>query len=49
MTSHPLGQIFKAMMEKGQNQIPDEGLLMTKMPMSFTVTVDKNVILIGRL
>ena len=33
MTSHPLGNVFKAMMEKGQDQIPDEGFLMTKMPM----------------
>ena len=30
MTSHPLGNVFEAMMEKGQDQILDEGLLMTK-------------------
>jgi len=30
ITSHPLGQVFEAMMEKRQNQIPDEGFLMTK-------------------
>jgi len=24
-TSHPLGQVFEAMMEKRQDQIPDEG------------------------
>jgi hypothetical protein len=30
MTSHPLGNVFEAMMEKGQDQIPDEGFLMTK-------------------
>jgi len=30
MTSHPLGNVFEAMMEKGQNQIPDEGFMMTK-------------------
>jgi hypothetical protein len=37
--SHLLGNIFEAMMEKGQYHIPDEGFLMTKMP--FIVTVDK--------
>jgi hypothetical protein len=41
MTSHPLGNVFEVMMEKGQDQIPDEGFLMTKMPMYFIVTVDK--------
>ena len=30
ITSHPLGQVFEAMMEKQQDQIPDEGFLMTK-------------------
>jgi hypothetical protein len=30
MTSHPLWNVFEAMMEKGQDQIPDEGFLMTK-------------------
>jgi hypothetical protein len=30
ITSHPLGQVFEAMMEKRQDQIPDEGFLMTK-------------------
>jgi hypothetical protein len=35
MTSYPLGNVFEAMMEKGQEQIPDEGFLMTKMPMYF--------------
>jgi hypothetical protein len=30
MTLHPLGNVFEAMMEKGQDQISDEGLLMTK-------------------
>jgi hypothetical protein len=40
-TSHPLGNVFEAMMEKGQDQIPDEGFLMTKMPMYFIVTVDQ--------
>jgi hypothetical protein len=34
MTSHPLGNVFEAMMEKGEDMIPDEGFLMTK---------DKNV------
>jgi hypothetical protein len=33
-----LGNVFEAMMEKGQDQIPDEGFLMTKMPMYFIVT-----------
>ena len=41
MTSHPLGNVFEGMMEKGQDQIPDEGFLMTKMPMYFIVTVEK--------
>ena len=41
MTSHPLGNVFEAMMAKGQDQIPDDGFLMTKMPMYFIVTVDK--------
>jgi hypothetical protein len=41
MISHPLVNVFEAMMEKGQDQIPDEGFLMTKMPMYFIVTVDK--------
>jgi hypothetical protein len=36
-----LGNVFEAMMEKGQDQIPDDGFLMTKMPMYFIVTVDK--------
>ena len=30
ITSNPLVQVFEAMMEKRQDQIPDEGLLMTK-------------------
>jgi hypothetical protein len=30
MTSHPLGQVFEAMIEKRQGQIPDEGFFMTK-------------------
>ena len=29
-TSHPSGNVFEAMMEKGQDQILDEGFLMTK-------------------
>ena len=29
-TPHLLGQVFEAMMEKRQDQIPDEGFLMTK-------------------
>jgi hypothetical protein len=41
MKSHPLGQVFEAMMEKGQDQIPDEGFLMTKMLMFLLDTVDK--------
>ena len=32
MTLHPLANVFEAMMEKGQDQIPDEEFLMTKMP-----------------
>jgi hypothetical protein len=32
--SHPLGNVFETMMEKGQDQIPEEGFLMAK---------DKNV------
>jgi hypothetical protein len=49
MTSHPLGNVFEAMMEKGQNQIPDEAFLMTKMPMYFIVTVDKILFCLGVL
>jgi hypothetical protein len=30
ITSNPLGQVFEAMMENRQDQIPDEGFLMTK-------------------
>jgi hypothetical protein len=41
MTSHPLGHSFETMMGKRQEQNPDEGFLMTKMPMYFLVTVDK--------
>ena len=44
MTSHPLGNVFEVMMDKGQDQIPDEGFLMTKMPMYFIVTVDKIIL-----
>ena len=40
MTSHPLGNVFEARMEMGQDQIPDEGFLMTKIPMYIIVTVD---------
>jgi hypothetical protein len=49
MTSHPLGNVFEAMMEKGQEQIPDEGFLMTKMPMYFIVSVDKIILSLGVL
>jgi hypothetical protein len=45
MTSHPLGNVFEAMMEKGQDQIPDDGFLMTKM--YFIVTVDKILLCLG--
>jgi hypothetical protein len=41
MTSHPLGHSFETMMGKRQEQNPDEGFLMIKMPMYFLVTVDK--------
>jgi hypothetical protein len=41
LTSHPLRNVFEAMMEKGQDQIPDKGFLITKMPRYFIVTVDK--------
>jgi hypothetical protein len=30
MTSHPLGQVFEAMIQKRHDQIPDEGFLKTK-------------------
>jgi hypothetical protein len=43
MTSHPLGNVFEAMMEKGQDQIPDEGFLMTKMPMYFPISVESTL------
>jgi hypothetical protein len=45
----PLGNVFEAMMEKGQDQIPDEGFLMTKKPMYFIVTVDKILMCLGVL
>ena len=40
-TSNDVTPVFETMMEKGQDQIPDEGFLMTKMPMYFIVTVNK--------
>jgi hypothetical protein len=46
MTSHSLGHSFETIMEKGQDQIPDEGLL-TKMPIYFLVTVDKILLCLG--
>ena len=49
MTSHPLGNVFEEMMEKGQDQIPDEGFLMTKMLRYFIVTVDKILLCLGVL
>ena len=49
MTSHPLGNVFEAMMAKGQDQIPNEGFLMTKMLMYFIVTVDKILLRLGVL
>ena len=51
MTLHPLGNVFEAMTEKGQDQIPDEGLSMTKtkMPMYVIVTVDKILLCSGVL
>jgi hypothetical protein len=52
MTSHPLENlenVFETMMEKGQEQIPDEGFLITKMPMYFIVTVDKIILCLGVL
>ena len=45
----PVRECFEAMMEKGQDQIPDEGFLMTKMPMYFIVTVDKILLCLGLL
>jgi hypothetical protein len=36
-----LGHGLETMMGKRQDQNPDEGFLMTKMPMYFLVTVDK--------
>jgi hypothetical protein len=44
MTSLPLGNVFEAMMEKGQNQIPDEGFLMTK-SLCISATVEKILLL----
>ena len=49
MTSHPLGNVFEAMMEKGQDQIPDDGFLMIKKPMYFMVTADKILLCLGIL
>jgi hypothetical protein len=41
--------VFEAMMEKGQDQIPDEGFLMTKTPRYFIVTVDTIILCLGVL
>jgi hypothetical protein len=49
MTSHPLRNVFETIMEKGQDQIPDEGVLMTKILMYFIVTVDKILLCLGVL
>ena len=49
MTSHPLVNVFEEIMEKGQDHIPDEGFLMTKMPLYFIVTVDKIILCLGVL
>ena len=49
MTSHPIGNVFEAIMEKEQDQIPDEGFLMTKMSMYFIVTVGKILLCLGVL
>jgi hypothetical protein len=46
LTSHPLRSVFEAMMERGQDQIPDEGFLMIKIPKYFIVTVDKILLLL---
>jgi len=48
MTSQPLGNVFEAMMENGQDQIPDEGFLKKK-PMYFIVTVYKILLCLGVL
>jgi hypothetical protein len=47
MTLHQLGNVFEAIMEKGQDQIPDDGFLMTNMLMYFIVTVDKILLCLG--
>jgi hypothetical protein len=45
-----LGNVFEVMMKKeGQDQIPDDGFLMRKMPMYFIVTVDKILLCLGVL
>jgi hypothetical protein len=49
MMSHSLENVFEAMMEKGQDPIPDEWFLMTKMSMYFIVTVDKILLCLGVL
>ena len=49
MMSHPLGNVFGAMVENEQDQIPDEGFLVTKMPMYFIVSVDKILLCLGVL
>jgi hypothetical protein len=40
---------IEAMMEKGKDQIPDDGFLMKKRPMHFIVTVDKILLCLGVL
>jgi len=47
ITSHPLGQVFEAMMEKRQDQIPDDGFLMTKKRRQNGVSKGPNTSLCG--
>ena len=49
LTYTSLRNVFEAMMEKGHDQIPDEGFLMTKMPRYLIVTVDKILLCSGVL
>jgi hypothetical protein len=53
-SNNVIGNVFEAMMEKGQDQIPDDGFLMTKdknayVPGYFIVTVDKILLCLGVL
>ena len=44
MTSHPLGNVFEAVMEKRQDQIPDEGFLIKKRKQYMTLFKSEKIL-----